>query len=135
MFAAALIGAIVLVVAPTACADHPPPRDADREVAPTALVRAAGAGDLAAVRRLLAGGADVDARDASGPTAVIAAAMNEHVDVVAALIDAGADVDLQETDRNNALLLAGENGNVALLREVLRARPDLRATNRFEVQH
>ena len=95
------------------------------------LVEAAGAGDVAAVRRLLSEGADVDAPDARGRTAVTAAAMNEHVEVVAALVDAGADVDLQDTGRNNPLLLAGENGNVGLLREVLRGDPDLRATNRF----
>jgi hypothetical protein len=48
------------------------------------------------------------------------------------LIDAaGADVDLQDEDRNNPLLLCGENGDVALLREVLRAEPDLGATNRY----
>ncbi len=46
-------------------------------------------------------------------------------------LDAGADVDLQDENRSNPLLLCGENGNVALLREVLRARPNLRATNRF----
>jgi len=131
LFATAVIGFIVLGVALTACAEDSPPSDVDREAAPAALVRAAGAGDIEAVRRLLAEGADVDARDASGRTAVTAAAMREHVDVVAALVDAGADVDLQDTERNNPLLLAGENGNVALLREVLRADPDLGATNRF----
>lgn len=60
-----------------------------------------------------------------------AAADSEHPGVVRALVDAGADVDLQDDDRNNPVLLSGENGNVALLREVLRGRPNLRATNRF----
>jgi ankyrin repeat protein len=99
--------------------------------APGALVRAADAGDLAAVERLLADGADVDERDGRGRTAVTAAAMHEHVEVVRRLIDAGADVDLQDADRNNPLLLCGENGNVELLRAVLRAGPDLTRTNRF----
>jgi ankyrin repeat protein len=40
-------------------------------------------------------------------------------------------VDLQDDDRNNPLLLCGENGNVELLREVLRAKPNLGATNRY----
>jgi ankyrin repeat protein len=40
-------------------------------------------------------------------------------------------VDLQDADRNNALLVCGETGSVAMLREVLRAKPDLTATNRF----
>ena len=64
-------------------------------------------------------------------TAVTAAAMREDVAEVRRLIDAGADVDLQDDDRNNPLLLCGENGNVALLREVLRGKPDLGATNRY----
>ena len=60
-----------------------------------------------------------------------AAAMREDVGEVRRLIDAGADIDLQDDDRNNPLLLCGENGNVALLREVLRAKPNLNATNRY----
>ena len=55
----------------------------------------------------------------------------DHVDVARALIDAGADVDLQDAERNNPLLVCGQTGNVAMLREVLRADPDLRRTNRF----
>jgi ankyrin repeat protein len=74
---------------------------------------------------------DVDARGEHGRTAVTAAAMREDVAEVRRLIDAGANVDLQDDDRNNPLLLCGENGNVALLREVLRAKPDLGATNRY----
>ncbi len=84
---------------------------------------------------MLAGGAGVDARGAVGRTAVTAAAMGGHVVVVRALVDAGADIDLQDDDRNNPLLLCGENGNVELLREVLRAGPDLRATNRYAGRH
>ena len=95
------------------------------------LVAAGARGDTAAVRRLLAAGADVDGRDANGRTAVTAAALGEHVETARALIAAGADVDLQDAERNNPLLVCGETGNVALLRVVLRARPDLRRTNRF----
>jgi ankyrin repeat protein len=43
----------------------------------------------------------------------------------------GADVDLQDTERNNPLLVCGQTGNVAMLREVLRAHPDVTRTNRF----
>jgi ankyrin repeat protein len=74
---------------------------------------------------------EVNRRDEHGRTAVTAAAMREDVAEVRRLIDAGADVDLQDDDRNNPLLLCGENGNVELLREVLRAKPNLGATNRY----
>jgi ankyrin repeat protein len=115
---------LALFLAGCAARDDPTPPEDD-------LVEAAGAGRLDAVRRLLEGGADVDARGPGGATAVTAAAANEHVDVVRALVGAGADVDLQDDDRSNPLLLCGENGDVALLREVLRGHPDLGATNRY----
>ena len=95
------------------------------------LVDAAARGDVERVRRLLAEGVPVDARDGNGRTAVTAAALGDHVDVARVLIDAGADVDLQDTERNNPLLVTGETGSVAMLREVLRAHPDLTRTNRY----
>ena len=119
----ALVALVLVAVLLTGCGSGDPPDDD--------LVEAAGAGRLDAVKKLLADGADVDARGAGGTTAVTAAAANEHVDVARALVDAGADVDLQDDDRSNPLLLCGENGSVALLREVLRGDPDLGATNRY----
>jgi ankyrin repeat protein len=95
------------------------------------LVEAAGAGDVATVRRLLAAGADVDAQDAGGRTAVTAAALGEHLEVARLLIAAGADVDAQDMERNNALLACGQTGNLPMLRAVLAAGPDLRRTNRY----
>jgi ankyrin repeat protein len=98
---------------------------------PTGLVDAVERGDLAAVQRLLDDGADVNERDERGRTAVTAAALVDRVDIAKVLIDAGADVDLQDSDRNNPLLVTGETGSVAMLREVLRAEPNLGATNRY----
>ncbi len=109
-------------------------QDAERITSPhdpERLVAAAAAGDRGEVRRLLHADVDVDARDSRNRTSVTAAAIHEHVGVVRLLIDAGADVDLQDDDRNNPLLVSGESGNVDLLREVLRADPDLTRTNRF----
>ena len=98
---------------------------------PTGLVDAAQRGDLGAVQKLLADGADVNERDERGRTAVTAAAVDDRVDIARVLIDAGADVDLQDGDRNNPLLVTGETGSVPMLREVLRAKPNLGATNRY----
>ena len=99
--------------------------------APGALVRAAAAGDTAEVRRLLAAGADVDGRTAAAAPPSRPPRSATTSTTARALIDAGADVDLQDADRNNPLLVCGETGDVAMLREVLRAKPDLGATNRF----
>jgi ankyrin repeat protein len=95
------------------------------------LASAAGRGDLAEVRRLLAQGAQPDDRGPARRTAVTAAAYAGAADVVRALVDAGANVDLQDDTRANALLATGETGDVEVLGEVLRADPDLTRTNRF----
>jgi ankyrin repeat protein len=47
------------------------------------------------------------------------------------LVDAGADVDRQDEERYNAVLATGVTGDVAVLREVLRARPDLKIRNKY----
>ena len=56
------------------------------------LIAAADKGRLADVRRLLAAGADVAARDQKGRTALLAATQGNHVEVARVLIEAGADV-------------------------------------------
>jgi ankyrin repeat protein len=57
------------------------------------LFRSVRADDVSAVRALLAGGADVGARDADGDTPLIEAAFYSSPEVVGALLAAGADVD------------------------------------------
>ena len=97
------------LVALAACGGGDRGRPADGD--PSDLVAAAARGDVASVRRLLAGGAYADARDRDGRTAVTAAAIGDHVDVARVLIDAGADVDLQDAERNNPLLVCGRTGS------------------------
>ncbi len=95
------------------------------------LVRAAATGDAAAVRRLLADGASVHARDAQRRTALLAATYGNHVEAARVLIAAGADVNAQDDIRNSAFLLAGARGHLAILRLTLAAGADLKSTNRF----
>lgn len=96
-----------------------------------ALVEAAARGDAAAVRELLARGADVNERDPSGRTPVTAAVYAGSAAVVRLLVAAGADVDLQDDTRANAFLALGETGDVAVLDAVLPAAPNVTLTNRF----
>ena len=58
----------------------------------TPLMLAAFRGDLAAVRRLLASGVDVDARDKDGVTALMFASHKGHLAIVRELLLRGANV-------------------------------------------
>ena len=62
------------------------------------LPDAAYRGDLARLRALLAGGADVDAVDKDGDTALICAAFKGHLGCVRELLRAGAQVDRGRED-------------------------------------
>src|SRR5437588_6754931 len=61
------------------------------------LLAAAGKGDAAAVKALLAKGADVNARNAYGATALSFAADKGHLEVVKLLLQHKADVNAKDT--------------------------------------
>ena len=88
--------------------------------------RAAQMGDAAAVRALLAEGADVDACNHRGETALMVAAAWGRLDMVRALVDAGADPDLENRAGATAWALASVNGHdeVALALQAAGAQPD-----------
>ena len=95
------------------------------------LIRAAETGDAAAVKRLLADGASVRARDARGRTALLAATQGNHVAAARLLVGAGADVNAQDEIRDSAFLLAGARGYLEILKLTLAAGADLKSTNRY----
>jgi ankyrin repeat protein len=64
-----------------------------------ALVTAATKGDFAAVKRLLAGGADSSSHDTNGYSALNWAARNGHLDIARLLIDQGADVNAHDNPK------------------------------------
>lgn len=74
---------------------------------PPALVVAAEAGDLAALRRLLAAGTPVDVRDGAGRTALLAATQRDQVEAARLLIERGADVNAKDALQDSAFLYAG----------------------------
>ena len=82
-------------------------------------------GDVDTLRRLLASGVPVDARDEHGQTGLMLAAHRGHSDVVAALVAAGADLNVTAKYHLSALMLAviGEHADVARL--LARAGADL----------
>jgi ankyrin repeat protein len=95
------------------------------------LLAAAAAGDVAAITAALDGGANVDARDATGRTALLAATIAGRTDAVRTLVEAGADVDLQDDRQDNPFLYAGAEGMLDILRLVNEAGADPTLTNRF----
>ena len=93
----------------------PPPE----QTGPEALRHAAAAGDLTALKGALAGGSDIDARDAEGRTALMLATLNGRADAVAELLARGADpsgADAHGTTPLQAAVAADEREIIAMLR-------------------
>lgn len=95
------------------------------------LIAAAERGDTAAVQRLLAAGAAINAQDARGRTAALAATHGNHAATVQALIAAGADINIRDNRSDNVLLYAGAEGLLEIVRLAIAAGADPALTNRF----
>lgn len=95
------------------------------------LLEAAGKGDTARVRQLLAEGAPIETRDGQGNTALLRATQGNHVQAAAALIEAGANVNAQNGMQDSAYLLAGAQGYREILELTLSDGADLKSTNRY----
>lgn len=98
------------------------------------MIAAAGQGDAAAVRKLLAGGASVAARDGRGRTALLAAthaAPGVGTEAARLLIAAGADVNARDNIEDSPFLYAGAEGRNDILKMTLVHGADLTSTNRY----
>lgn len=85
----------------------------------TGLLAAAARGDAAEIKRLAAGGADVNARDAYGRTPLHVATFRKNRDAITALVKAGADINAKESDRYDAVTIAAVADDVGTLRMLL----------------
>lgn len=88
------------------------------------VAEAVRAGDLAAVRALIAARADVDAPLGDGATALHWAAHRGDLEAAALLIEAGADVDAANALGATPLWLAARNGDAGIVERLLAAGAD-----------
>jgi len=95
------------------------------------MISAAGQGDIGAVKRLLAQGASVHARDDQGRTALVAAAYRNDLAIADVLMQAGADVNAQDNTKQSAYLIATSEGYLELLRRTLRAGANVHSTDSY----
>lgn len=93
------------------------------------LRAAAGQGDLAAFRALLAAGADVNAKDTQQDSAFLIAARNGHAELVRAALAAGADVKSLNRYGSTALMGPAYRGHVEVVRVLLDTDIDLAHVN------
>lgn len=82
-------------------------------------------GDLATLRRLVAAGQDVDARDRYGQTALMIAAREGHSDVVIFLVERGAELNHTAKYGLSALMLAVIRGHAAVVETLANAGADV----------
>ncbi len=93
----------------------------------TPLIRAAAAGDTAAVHALLAQGADVNATNRAGETALMFAAENGHVNTGLALLAAASAVEARNTFGETALMYAALNGHTEVVQILVAAGANVNA--------
>jgi uncharacterized protein len=105
--------------------------DADTQ----SLHSAAEAGDLDALKALIAGGADPDEFNEVGDTPLIVAALAGRTEVTKVLISAGADVNRgDEAEFRSPLMLAAGAGHVGVVKLLLESGAIANASDDYGIQ-
>lgn len=80
------------------------------------LLKAAAAGDVAAIRSLASDGANLNARDPRDRTPLMIAAHLKQYDAVRALLEAGADINALDKDRYDVITIAAVADDPEMIR-------------------
>jgi uncharacterized protein len=96
----------------------PTPSQTPSPVDSSILIPAAAAGDIVKVTQLIADGADVNVRGASGNTPLMEAAYGNHPEVARLLLEKGANIALKKNDGATAISFAAD-GNHKEISEML----------------
>lgn len=87
----------------------------------TLLIEAAGKGDVALVKDLIAKGTDVNIKDREGNTPIMPAAGWNRVEVIKALLSKGASINAKNRYSDTALMRASKYGHVEAVQALLAA--------------
>ena len=116
----------LLVLAGTPAGAQIPPT-AQEIAAYGGLHAAAAKGDVAEIRKLAAGRADLNARDARGRTPLMVAAFQKQRDAARALVDAGADLNLLEHQAYDVITIAAVLDDVEMVKLAIASGGNARA--------
>ena len=121
---------VSLACAMTACGDESPDRGQSRD---QRLLAAAYRNDVGAARRLVAEGADVNAKDSSEQSAYLIATSEVGDDprLLELTLGAGADVNAKDSYNGTGLIRAGERGHDRIVRRLLETEIDVDHVNRL----
>lgn len=97
----------------------------------TRLITAAEAGDIAAIERALAEGAEVNAQDERGRTAAMTATYARQTEAARVLFNHGANPNLRDDMLNSPFLYAGAEGLLDILKLAHEAGGDPAIPNRY----
>ncbi len=109
-------------------------RRAHRRALDAALRAAAWEDDVDAARRLVARGADVNAKDETQQSAYLVATSEGHLDLLELALASGADVDAKDSWDGTGLIRAAERGHHLVVGRLLRAGIDKDHVNRIGYQ-
>ena len=99
----------------------------------TGLLAAAARGDVVAIERLVASGADRNVADGRGRTALHVAAFQKQHDAARALLRLGADANRLDADRYDIITIAAVANDMTMLKIALEGGGDPRAiTSRYD---
>jgi ankyrin repeat protein len=128
----AILTGLFLAFGATAAAAQVPPSTQER-AAYQGLHAAAAKGDASEIERLIAAGANPNARDSYKRTPLHVAAFDRRHDAMRVLVAAGGDINALETDRYDVITIAAVADDVATLEVALALGGDAKAvTSRYD---